>query len=246
MQNNPLIIIIIVGAITAIIGAIAGYLGAVLEHRLNKALDDAREITDPNDPNYESHKPVPNVGEHDILKVTIDPALQLHLALDGVDVVPDSLTAEQRTRLVNVIIQIRPWIDGKTSPAAAPITPVAPPPEPTFSKPLSFPPPLSVQPPTVAPAARVDMRRGFRTLLESDIKKPEPLLKNNIISLIDEVLQKKLEASPLASRRIRLEEGPQGEVIVFVGSARYIGIDSVPDQEIRTIIQAAIKEWNDK
>ena len=123
MQSNPLMLAIIVGAIALIAGAVAGYLGALLESRLTKSLDDAREITDPNDPNYEKHKPISNVDEHDVLKVTVDPTLKWHLALDGVGLEPDGLTPEQRARLVNVVVQIRPWIDGKTLPAAPAVIP---------------------------------------------------------------------------------------------------------------------------
>jgi hypothetical protein len=109
-----------------------------------------------------------------------------------------------------------------------------------FSTPVAAQPVSTVQPP------RIDPRRGFLSLLESEAKKPEPLLKNNIISLIDEVLQKKLETSTLSNKNIRIEAGATGEVIVYVGSARYMSIDSVPDQAIRDIIQESITEWNNK
>lgn len=241
MPNNILVVTIVVGLIALIVGGGLGYLGAILENRLNKALDDGREVTDPNDPDYETHKPVLNVDEHDVLKITVDPMLRWRLTLDGASLEPDGLTAEQRARLVNVIVQIRPWIDGKTAPAPyIPPAPIAVP-APAFpDAPIG----LQALPPT--PTLRVDVRRGFRSLLESDVKKPEPLLENNIIRLIDEVLQKKLESSQLLAKRIRIEAGKQGEVVVFVGASRYIGIDSVPDPDIRAIIEESIKEWNSK
>lgn len=242
-MNNPALIIIVVAVIAILVGAVAGYFAAMVEGRLNKALDNAREVSDPNDPNYV--KPLPKINEHEILKITIDPALTWHLELDGVRLESDGLTAEQRTRLVNVVVQIRPWIDGKVvaAPVASAPLPAMSAPKPSISS--SAPAPVGM-PPISTPPARIDPRRGFRTLLESDVKKPEPLLKNNIVALIDEVLQKKLETSPLAHKKVRLEEGSTGEVVVYVGSARYAGIDAVPDEDIRTIIQQAIKEWNDK
>jgi hypothetical protein len=89
--------------------------------------------------------------------------------------------------------------------------------------------------------------RGFRTLLESEVKKTDVILSGpSIVGLIDEVLQKKLENSPLAAKNIRLEEGSVGEVVVFVGAMRYSGIDAVPEGEIKSIIQEAIAEWNKK
>lgn len=243
MPANILIIVIVVGAVALVLGAIAGYVGGLLESRLNKTLDESREITDPDDPNYKEPEPVVTV--HDILKVNIDEKLKLHLLLDGVDLEPDGLTAEQRARLVNVIMQIRPWIDGKTVASAEPLLPILPPaPEPKISTFPTFSMPQVAQATPTPPPKRINPLLGFRTLVESEVKKPEPLLQNNIISLIDEVLQKKLETSPLSDKKIRLEAGPIGEVIVYVGSARYSGVDEVPDPAIRSIIQDAIAQWN--
>lgn len=255
MQNNPLLIIVIVAIAGLAFGTLIGYLiFSVFEGRLSKALEEGREpVKADDDPiNEKPEKIEPAVHEHNVLKVTIDPALKWHLELDGVRIEPDGLTAEQRTRLVNVVVQIRPWIDSKAPPAPAPVAPPPPAPEPvpsslTLSSPL---PPLPPLKPTVVastPAGRMDPLRGFRSLLESDVKKPEPLLKSpNIVALIDEVLQEKLAGTPLAAKKIRLEEGPSGEVIVFLGATRYDGIDTVPDEAIQAIIREAIKEWNDK
>ena len=250
MQNNPLLIIVIVAIIALALGTLIGYLiFSVFEGRLSKALEDAREPVKADDPiNEKLEKIEPTVHEHEVLKVTIDPALKWHLELDGARIEPDGLTADQRTRLVNVVVQIRPWIDSKVAPAPAPVAP-PPAPEPmpatlTLSSPL---PPLKPSDTPSTPAGRMDPLRGFRSLLESDVKKPEPLLKSpNIVAMIDEVLQQKLVGNPLAAKKIRLEEGPSGEVVVFLGATRYDGIDTVPDEAIQTIIREAIKEWNDQ
>lgn len=243
MQNNPLIIII-VGAIALILGGILGYLAAILGGHLDKSLEDARQNANLNEPNVQKDQPGLHIVAQEILKVSVDAMLQVHLSLDGVGLEPNGLTAEQRARLVSVIVQIRPWIDGKVLPVSA-STALTPMPEPKMSPPIA---PVVAQAPAAATnkPVRVNAMRGFRSWLESDVKKPEPLLKNDIVSQIDEVLQKKLENSPLESKRIRIEEGSTGEVVVFVGASRYSGIDSVPDEAIRTIIQQAIKEWNDK
>lgn len=255
MQNNPLIITIIVGAIALVLGAIAGYVGAILENRLTKSLDDARGSTETSDPKPaalgELQEPALHLMDHDILRVSVNARLQLQLALDGTRLEPDGLTAEQRARLVNIIVQIRPWIDGKTvlSPVSASfMVPMSESNFPSFTgSGLAVAPADAAQSPSAAKKPlRVDARRGFRSLLESEVKKPEPLLKNDIVKQIDDVLQKNLDDSPLASKRIRLEEGSTGEVVVYVGAVRYAGIDAVPDEDIRTVIQQAIKEWNDK
>jgi hypothetical protein len=238
MQNNTWIIIAIVGVIAIILG----YLVAILENRLTTVLKEGRGDVNPDDPLDPDEKPTPKLDEHDVLKVTIDPGLKWHLELDGVRIEPDGLTAEQRTRLVNVVVQIRPWIDGKIVPVAAPKPPDA---GPDLAAPSSLvaSTPVGTQPPVTSPL-RVDAVRGFRSLLENDMKKPEPIKGPSIVGLIDEVLQKKLEGSPLASKRIRLEEGSVGEVVVYVGAIRYSGIDAVPDDDIKAIIREAITEWD--
>jgi hypothetical protein len=225
--------IILVG----VIAAVAGYLFGMLDSRVTSALKEGREKA-PGD----EEKPTPKLDEHDVLKVTINQALKWNLELDGARIESDSLTPEQRTRLVNVIVQIRPWIDGKT---------VAPPvavPAPVQTPPISAPALIDVQPAVAVPATalRLDIGRGFRSLLDSEVKKPEPPKPISIVTLIDEVLQKKLASSPLAAKKIRLEEGSVGEVVVFVGAVRYSGIDAVPDESIKAIIREAIAEWDKK
>ena len=234
MEINPWMIVVI-----GILAAGAGYVFRMLDSRVTTALKEGRETA----PVDEEEKPVQKLDEHSVLKVSVDPALKWHLELDGEGIDPDGLTAEQRTRLVNVIVQIRPWIDGKTVAPPAPAPAPAPVSEsPAAATPLAASAPIGAQP----AALRLDIGRGFRSLLESDIKKPEPPKAPSIVGMIDEVLQKKLENSPLAGKRIRLEEGSVGEVIVFVGALRYSGVDAVPDEDIKAIIRAAIAEWDKK
>ncbi len=232
MEINPWMIVVI-----GILAAAAGYVFRILDSRVTTALVEAREKA----PAEEDEKPTAKLDEHSVLKVSVDPALKWHLELDGARLEPDGLTAEQRKRLVNVIVQIRPWIDGKT------VAPPVPAPAPVSESPAAAVPLVASAPIGTQPAAlRLDIGRGFRSLLESDIKKPEPPKVASIVGMIDEVLQKKLENSPLAGKRIRLEEGSVGEVIVFVGTLRYSGVDAVPDEDIKAIIRAAIAEWDKK
>jgi hypothetical protein len=43
-----------------------------------------------------------------------------------------------------------------------------------------------------------------------------------------------------------LTQSPEGGVIVYVGLTKYMGVDSVPDPEIKAAIRAAISEWENK
>ena len=232
---------LIILAVTVLIALVAGYAARMFEER---SKPEAQATDAP-----ETEKPI-LPEEHTALKVTLDKSLVWHLEVDGARVAPDNLTPEQRARLVNIIVQIRPWIDGKTAPAptsSAP-TPVSPAPAPL--------PALAVSPsPAAKPSVltkpdedgeknlKISIGRGFRSLVANDLKIIESTRPPSIVSMIDDFLQKRLAVSPLANRDIHLEEGSLGEVIVFVGKTRYAGVDDVPDPEIQTMIKAAIKDW---
>jgi len=60
---------------------------------------------------------------------------------------------------------------------------------------------------------------------------------------VDEILQEMLKSSPLANRAIRLMELPQKGMVVMIGLDQFDGVESVPDEEIRQILRAAVAEW---
>lgn len=70
-----------------------------------------------------------------------------------------------------------------------------------------------------------------------------PAAPRSIVMQIDEVLQEMLAKTKLANSAVRLAEEPRHGVIVWVGIQRYEGIDSVPDEDVRALIRAAVKEW---
>jgi hypothetical protein len=68
----------------------------------------------------------------------------------------------------------------------------------------------------------------------------------SIVNQIDSVLQQRLVGTPLEERGIFLTQSPEGGVIVYVGLTKYMGIDDVPDPEVKAAIRAAITEWENK
>ncbi len=60
---------------------------------------------------------------------------------------------------------------------------------------------------------------------------------------IDEILQQRLRGTPLEGRGIALMLDPVEGVMVKVDSARYPGVDAVPDEEVRSAIKGAVAEW---
>ncbi|MHC1781533.1 MAG: hypothetical protein AB9891_02005 [Anaerolineaceae bacterium] len=77
----------------------------------------------------------------------------------------------------------------------------------------------------------------------SNVEKRNPAAARSIVEQIDEILQDMVAGTPLAEKSIRLVEEPNSGVIVWIGLEHFEGINNVPDIEARTIIQAAVREW---
>jgi hypothetical protein len=178
--------------------------------------------------------PAPPAVDNSLLRLSLDNNNQMRLELDGKRVDTARLTADQRKRLIDLMVTMRPWIDAKPT-AAPPSVPAAQ--TPPISKPAQTPPiaaPISQPKPTPIVAAPIH---------ESKEDLPAP---NSMVAQIDVILQKNLIGTPLAERGIRLIESPQGNVIVMVGLQRYSGVGEVTDPEVQAAIKAAIAEWERK
>ena len=89
--------------------------------------------------------------------------------------------------------------------------------------------------------------------VENDIlSKPEPAViaavkdkprATTVVGQIDEILQTMLREKNLSDRGISLTQDPSQGVVVWVGMERYLGIDSVPDEGIKALIQSAVRKW---
>jgi hypothetical protein len=67
----------------------------------------------------------------------------------------------------------------------------------------------------------------------------------SVIDEVNEILQKKLADSPLAGKGIHLMENHNKEIRFWVGLNSYDDVDQIPDPEVRQIIDAAVKEWEE-
>jgi hypothetical protein len=162
------------------------------------------------------------------------------LEMDGT-LVNSELSPDKRKRLIELVTVIRPWLEGKQSPPAAPQ-----PATPIQTQPTT---PLQTQP---APDPAQDaVSRPVQPSAQPlpAVKKPEAeknISSLSIVQQIDTVLQAHLVNTPLAKRGIRLQESIQGGVEVYVGLEKFHAVDDVPDEEIKTVIRAAIAEWEKK
>lgn len=84
--------------------------------------------------------------------------------------------------------------------------------------------------------------RSFQSTERTGPDEPE----KSIVEQIDEILQAKLEGTPLEERGIRLVEGPDQGMVIEVGLERYREVDSIPDEEIRQILRASVAEWENR
>ncbi len=177
-----------------------------------------------------------------VLRFWIDEQEIQHVELEGQDVSITDGSPEQRKRLSDLLKVLQKWVQysepnqpaAEVNTSGAVITAVN-----------------TAEPPLVVPVEpkeetkpRINLVKGAQMFFSENVsRKVEPKPKS-IVGMIDDVLQKKLETSPLQSKKIKLEDGPHGEVIVVVGPERYTGVDQIPDPEIQAIIREAIAEWD--
>jgi hypothetical protein len=255
MDNSILYIII-----AAIAGIIFGKLDTVFTNNLKKnreakkeqalqqeieqltqALEKAREQA-----RQQANTPQP--GEKSALRIAQTDAGAWVVEIDGVPTRPETISVEQRSRLIAVLTQARPLVEAKplslraTQPLDNPASMPSAPPSPASMPPL--PSSSAASQPNLPPSPmRANLISGMRAMMDTKKTDPAPGLLS-VVALIDEVLQRQIAGTPLASRQIRLEQVATGEVLVFVGTTRYPGIDSVPDPEIQAAIRNAITEFN--
>jgi hypothetical protein len=178
-----------------------------------------------------------------VLDVSRDSAGQLRLKLDGQRIEAAVMNPEQRKRMIAILTQIRPWLE--------PATPTPPPAQPRpVSSPKEAPPAETMpaapaSPPSrLAPAPSAD-DRPTAPPPAGDEKEPVPA-PQSIVTQVDTILQAQLAGTPLMEKGVRLQESPEGGVIVWVGMSKYEGIDGVPDDQIKAAIRTAITTWENK
>ena len=78
--------------------------------------------------------------------------------------------------------------------------------------------------------------------LQADVKKSQ-LPTVSIVSQINDILQANLKHAPNIKDPVCLMEWPGLGMVVMIGLEKFENVDDVPDEDIKTAIRAAVKEW---
>jgi hypothetical protein len=131
-----------------------------------------------------------------------------------------------------------------TSPGggALPAVPAGPPAAPQQPATLPGPLPTAIRSRSAPEEPPIPVRRGiFGQRKDKPPPEPEP---KSMIEQIEELLQFRLAMTPaLARRAIHIRENEAGVVFVEVDGSSYEGVTEVPDEAVRSFIQATIQEW---
>lgn len=178
--------------------------------------------------------PTPS-DEVSVLDVSMDSTGKMRMKLEGERIEASTINSDQRKRIIAVLTQIRPFLEASTHPSPTPPPaqprPVSPPKEAPSSRPS----------PAVAPSP------SPKPVPSSDKAKDEPAVApRSIVEQIDSILQSQMAGTPLMETGIRLQESPEGGVIVWVGMEKFEGVNEVPDEQIQAAIRAAINVWENK
>jgi len=179
--------------------------------------------------------PVPPPDETPVLDVSQDKSGGLRLVLDGQRTDPRTLSADQRKRLIEVLTLMRPWLE--TSKPSSP---------PARSKPAS--PPQAVPPSAARPSPEPSLAPAPRPPAPPPVDDDDTpaVSAQSIVAQIDSILQAYIAGTPLAEKGIRLQESPDGGVIVWVGIDKFQGVEDVPDEQIKAAIRASIAKWESR
>lgn len=225
---NPLPVIIPLAAL--IVGWLIGFFDSNMRSSKKIKEADARAQAAINDAKAKLDQAVAaaaaSLGRDSLLRLSLDQTGRPQLDLDGQPANVAALSPEQRKRLIELMVTMRPWIE------AAPSTSTAQP------RPAPQPAPRPAPPAAAAPAWP---QPG--TVPAAPAGPPEIAAPTTMVGQIDAILQAKLAGSSLAARGVRLIESPDGGVSVMVGLQRFAGVGEVPDAEVQAAIRAAIAEW---
>ena len=177
--------------------------------------------------------------ENNLLALSLDDGNQPQLKLDGQLVDSSRLSPENRKRLIDLMLMIRPWIENTSGQKqAASLQPTHPVPQPAAVAPA----PVVVAPALVVKKPVPPKTAGSKT---PPVPAPEPAY-TSMVTQIDDILQARLIGTPLENLGVRLVESARGDPVVLVGDKSFAGVGEVTNPAVQAALKAAIAEWERK
>jgi hypothetical protein len=147
---------------------------------------------------------------------------------------PSEMTENQKARFTRLLEVLQSWVK---PPAAQPYADQPSPQDRADDAVIRNPEP-------VLDEKRISLNpiKAFTNVIGTDVSKPKSV-DLSIVAQVDEILQEKLENTPLAKRGISMKDSLDGGLRVWVGLQQYASIDEVPDPEIRQLLKESVEEW---
>jgi len=214
-----------IGIVTAIF--FLGYIIGLVEAAIKQNIKDKKKTAETEKEAKETKEQSPvAVKETNLFSLNRNDSTALVVEVEGQTFTnKEELTTDSRRKVINLLGDLRPWLE---TAADIPTTP----PEKLQPEPIKT-QPMSAQP--------VPIPGRITPLLTKKIPAVKPVA--SIVSQIDDVLQERLAVSPLAGKGIRLVESSSGGVLVYIGLQKFDGIDALPDPEIQAFIRQSVAEW---
>jgi hypothetical protein len=151
------------------------------------------------------------------------------------------LTPKEKKILLKVVMDFYQWLEPSSNLKSE--TPVA------ASAPSSPSTVVDSVPLTTMDVSKPELKRiGFNPIqiltqaLEADVT-VSAIPDRSIVAQIDDILQKKINASNMQKWAVRLVEFPNRGMVVMVGLEQYDEIDAVPYERVQKMIREAVAEW---
>jgi hypothetical protein len=145
------------------------------------------------------------------------------------------ITPKQRNQINQIILKLNDWL------AYIPIQKqkdgLASTPQTTSQAPVAS--------ETVKPRLSLNPVNMLANALKADVPISQ-LPTESIVTQIDDILQEKLNNSPLSGEPIRLMEWPNIGMVVMIGLDQYESVDVIPNEEIKNLIRSAVAEWEQR
>jgi hypothetical protein len=90
----------------------------------------------------------------------------------------------------------------------------------------------------------MDIFKQYRNLRERE-KQPEIKIRS-VLEEIDEILQTKISGTDFARRGLKVSTHSDGTALFVLDGMGYHGVDELPDDQARVLVQQAVQEWEKK